>query len=42
MKGDRLKDWRAFTYERVGTATPDGAGVYNDRAEGQCVKTLAQ
>jgi subtilisin family serine protease len=40
--GDRLKDWRAYTYERAGVATPDGAGVYSDQAVGQCVKTIAQ
>jgi hypothetical protein len=40
-KGDRLKSWEAYTYERVALLTPDGPGVYNDRAEGQCFKTLS-
>jgi hypothetical protein len=40
--GDRLKDWRAFTYERIGTTTPDGPGVYSDQATGQCFKVLVQ
>ena len=40
--GDILKDWLAFTYERALLATPDGPGVYNDKAVGQCFKTLQQ
>ncbi|WP_207491770.1 S8 family serine peptidase [Aridibaculum aurantiacum] len=40
--GDRLKSWNAYTYERVGTLTPDGPGVYSDKATGQCFKVLAQ
>jgi len=39
--GDRLKQWEAYTYNRVGTATPDGPGVYIDKAKGQCFKELA-
>lgn len=41
-KGDILKQWMAFTYERALVATPDGPGVYNDKAQGQCFKVLAQ
>jgi len=41
-KGDILKNWLAFTYERAATITPDGPGVYNDKAVGQCFKTLQQ
>ncbi len=39
--GDRLKNWEAYTYERAATVTPDGPGVYNDKATGQCFKILA-
>lgn len=39
--GDRLKSWEAYTYERIALATPDGPGVYNDRATGQCFKILS-
>jgi subtilisin family serine protease len=38
--GDILKQWAAFTYERVGVLTPDGPGVYSDAAKGQCFKVL--
>jgi len=40
-KGDRLKSWEAYTYERIALATPDGPGVYNDRAAGNCFKILS-
>ena len=39
--GDRLKQWEAYTYNRAGTATPDGAGVFIDFAKGQCFKEIA-
>lgn len=38
--GDRLMRWEAYTYNRPGTVTPDGPGVYNDSAEGTCTKEL--
>lgn len=39
--GDRLKSWEAYVYERAALITPDGPGVYNDKANGQCFKTLS-
>lgn len=39
--GDRLKSWEAYVYERAAIITPDGPGVYSDKATGQCFKTLA-
>lgn len=41
-QNDILKQWMAYTYERAGVATPDGPGVYNDKAQGQCFKVLKQ
>ena len=38
--GDKLGRWRAYTYTRAGTTTPDGAGVYNDQASGSCFLNL--
>jgi serine protease AprX len=38
--GDRLKRWEAYIYKRPGTTTPDGAGIYDDFANGNCFKTL--
>lgn len=38
--GDRLMRWEAYTYNRPGTITPDGPGVYNDDAKGTCTKEL--
>lgn len=38
--GDRLMRWEAYTYNRPGTITPDGPGVYNDQAAGTCTKEL--
>jgi len=40
--GDRLKAWEAYIYERAAVLTPDGPGVYNDKARGQCFKVLQQ
>lgn len=39
--GDRLKSWQAYVYERPAVITPDGPGVYNDKAAGQCFKTIS-
>ena len=41
MVPDRLTNWQAYTYNRVGSATPDGPGVYIDKAQGQCFKQLS-
>ena len=41
-RADELARWKSYTYERVGSTTPDGAGVYDDDAEGACFKVLAQ
>lgn len=38
--GDELGRWKAFTYTRPGTTTPDGAGVYDDAAQGSCYTSL--
>lgn len=38
--GDILKRWAAFTYDRPALITPDGAGIYNDTASGNCFETL--
>jgi len=40
--GDRLKSWESYIYDRAAVATPDGPGVYNDKANGQCFKVLQQ
>ena len=39
---DMLSSWKAFTYTRPGLTTPDGAGNYDDSAEGDCFKTFAE
>lgn len=39
-KGDRLRKWEAYIYERPLTITPDGPGVYDDQAAGTCYKFL--
>ena len=38
--GDELGRWRSYVYERVGTTTPDGVGVYTDDASGDCYRNL--
>lgn len=40
--GDTLKRWAAYCYERAALITPDGAGVFNDTAEGDCFLSLEQ
>lgn len=38
--GDKLSNFEAYIYQRVGSVTPDGPGVYNDSALGTCFKLL--
>lgn len=37
---DILTRWAAYVYERPGLVTPDGIGVYNDTAQGECFLEL--
>lgn len=38
--GDKLSNFEVYIYQRVGGVTPDGPGVYEDSALGDCFKVL--